>query len=242
MSFVVKPNLLNPQAEISPVFNLHTFYNNHQYVTISDLLNFANIYTSNIYKYIQIFSNGIQFYQSINGISDTVFSYVQYLPNLIFDLSNLSYDETNNSTNITESTYFSQTSIDTNCNIGSNLNVDSILSQKLLTNIIQTNDLSCTDLKINGKIYIDTICFIYLNNISLPLQKSNLISNFNINPITSFYFTLKNNYRIDITDIDNNILFSYTNITSDYIYYQMISFNLNMIKINLYNDKNVIII
>jgi hypothetical protein len=47
---------------------------------------------------------------------------------------------------------------------------------------------------------------------------------------------------IDITDIDNNILFSYTNITTDYIYYQMISFNLNMIKINLYNDKNVIII
>ena len=81
-----------------------------------------------------------------------------------------------------------------------------------------------------------------MNNISLPLQKSNLISNFNISPITSFYFTLKNNYRIDITDIDNNILFSYTNITSDYIYYQMISFNLNMIKINLYNDKNVIII
>ena len=211
-------------------------------MTISDLLNFANIYSSNIYKYIQIFSNGIQFYQSINGISDTVFSYVQYLPNLIFELSNLSYDETNNSTNITGSTYFSQTSIDINCNIGSNLNVDSILSQKLLTNIIQTNDLSCTDLKINGKIYIDTICFIYLNNISLPLQKSNLISNFNINPITSFYFTLKNNYRIDIIDIDNNILFSYTNITSDYIYYQMISFNLNMIKINLYNDKNVIII
>jgi hypothetical protein len=211
LSFVVKPNLLDPQGQLPILFNLNNFYNNHQYVTISDLLNFANIYSSNIYKYIQIFSNGIQFYQSINGISDTVFSYVQYLPNLIFELTNLSYDETNNSTNITGSTYFSQTSIDTICNIGSNLNVDSILSQKLLTNIIQTNDLSCTDLKINGKIYIDTICFIYLNNISLPIQKSNLISNFNINPITSFYFTLKNNYRIDITDIDNNILFSYTN-------------------------------
>ena len=78
LSFFVKPNLLNPQFILSHVFNLHTFYDNHQYVTISDLLNFANIYSSNIYKYIQIYSNGIQFYQSINGISETVFSYVHW--------------------------------------------------------------------------------------------------------------------------------------------------------------------
>ena len=56
------------------------------------------------------------------------------------------------------------------------------------------------------------------------------------------YFTIKNGYRIDIVDINNNILFSYTNTSNDYIYYNQIQYNSNMIKINIYNSLNVIII
>ena len=76
-------------------------------------------------------------------------------------------------------------------------------------------------------------CFIYINGISLPIQKSNLISNFNIHSITTFNFTIKQGYRLDVVNINDNILFSDTNITSDYIYYQHIPYNLNMIKINI---------
>ena len=184
---------------------------------------------------------------NINTIYATISSLSSYVTNssLAVTLSqyvtNLSYDSVNNSTNIIGNSYFETTSINTNCNIGSNLNVDSVLSQKLLTNTIQTNDLSCRKIILNNIVFNDTICFIYLNNICLPLQKSNLISNFNISPLTTFYFTLKNNYRIDIADLNNNVLYSYTNITSDYIYYQQILYNSNMIKINLYNCLNVII-
>jgi len=46
-------------------------------------------------------------------------------------------------------------------------------------------------ININGQTYTEIICFIYVNNISLPLQKSNLISNFNISSVTTLYFTLK---------------------------------------------------
>ncbi len=56
------------------------------------------------------------------------------------------------------------------------------------------------------------------------------------------YFTIKNGYRIDIVDVNNNILFSYTNTSDDFIYYQQIPFNSNMKKINNYNSLNVIII
>ena len=98
----------------------------------------------------------------------------------------------------------------------------------MLSNTIQVNNMSCMRLNINGQNYCDTICFIYLNNITLPVQKSNLISNFNIQSITSFYFTLKNNYRLDLVDVNDNILFSCTNTTSDYKYFQQIPYNSNM--------------
>ena len=76
------------------------------------------------------FLNGLTFEVSINNISKEVFSLISYLPNIIFELSNLNYDELNNSTNIISNTWFQNTSIEQNLNIGSNLNVTNILSQK----------------------------------------------------------------------------------------------------------------
>ena len=77
--------------------------------------------------------------------------------------------------------------------------------------------------------------------VSLPLQKTNLISNFNIGTIISFYFTLKQGYRLDCVDVNNSILFSYTNKSNDYVYYIPIVFNINMIKVNIYNSMNILI-
>ena len=241
MSIALKPSKTEPNGNISPIFNLNNFYHTNDYASKSDLLNYANLYTSNFFQYLNTFANGLFFSGTINGISDVVFSYVAYLPNIIFELSNFSYDSTNNSTNISGNSYFETTSVNTNCNIGSSLNVDTILNQKLITNKIQVNDISCTNLNINGQIYYDTICFIYLNNITLPLQKSNLISNFNIQSITSFNFTLKSNYRLDVVDNNDIILFSYTNTSYDYIYYQQIQYSFNMYKINIYNSLNILI-
>ena len=240
MSIALKPKT-EPNENISPIFNLNNFYRANDYASKSDLLSYANLYTANFFQYLNTFTVGLNFAGSINGISDVVFSYVAYLPNIISEIRNISYDEVNNSTNITGASWFENSSIEKNLNIGSNLNVTNILTQKMLSNTIQVNNMSCMRLNINGQIYCDTICFIYLNNITLPVQKSNLISNFNIESITSFYFTLKNSYRLDIVDVNDNILFSYTNTTSDYKYFQQIPYNSNMIKINIYNSLNIII-
>ena len=177
----------------------------------------------------------------LQGCLDVTFSYIGYLPNINFELSTFSYDSVNNSTNITGNSYFEKSSTNTNLNVGSSLNVDTILSKKMLSNTIQVNNMSCMTININGQIYCETVAFLYINGISLPLQKSNLISNFNIQSKTSFYFTFKNNYRLDIVDVNNNILFSYANTTSDYKYFQQIPYNSNMIKINIYNPLNIII-
>jgi hypothetical protein len=240
MSINLKPKE-EPNGNISQVFNLNNFYKSNDYASKSDLLSYANLYTANFFQYLNTFTNGLNFAGAINGISDLVFSYVQYLPNIISDIRNISYDEINDSTNITGNTYFETSSINTNLNIGNQLNVNNILTQEMLSNTIQVNDLNCKTLKLNNRMFNEIIGFVYLNSISLPIQKSNLINNFNITPINTMYFTIKNGYRIDIIDINNNILFSYTNTSDDFIYYQQIPYNSNMIKINIYNYLNVII-
>ena len=136
MSIALKPKTeLN--ENISPIFNLNNFYHANDYASKSDLLSYANLYTANFFQYINTFTVGLNFAGSINGISDALFSYIVYIPNIISEIRNISYDEINDSTNITGNTFFETSSINTNCNIGSNLNVDSILSQKMLSNTIQ---------------------------------------------------------------------------------------------------------
>jgi hypothetical protein len=241
MSIALKPSVVEPDGNISKVFNLNNFYHSNEYALKSDLLSYANLYNANFFQYLNTFANGLNFFGSINGIAKNVFDLVAYLPNIIFELTNFSYDSVNNSTNITGNTYFETSSINTNLNIGSSLNVDTILSQKMISNTIQVNDLSCKTLKLNNNTFNEIIGFLYINSISLPLQKSNLISNFNIIPINTMYFSIKNGYRIDIVNVNNNILFSFVNTSDDFIYYQQIPYNSSMIKINIYNSLNIII-
>ena len=236
-----KPKNLDPQGKLYSVFNVSNFYANNEFVVVSQLMEYSNLYSKNIFYYLNSFLNGLTFEVSINGITKEVFSLVAYLPNIISDIRNISYDEGNNSTNIIGSSWFENSSIENNLNIGSNLNVTTILNQKLTSDIISSNTLNCKNLSINGQNFNEIIGFIYLNGLSLPLQKTNLISNFNISTIISFYFTLKQGYRLDCVDVNNSILFSYTNISNDYVYYQQIAYNINMIKINLYNSINNLI-
>ena len=151
------------------------------------------------------------------------------------------YDEINNSTNIIGNTFFESTSINTNLNVGSSLNVTNILNHNLTSDIISCNTLNCRNLNINGQNNNETVGFLYVNGISLPIQKSNLISNFNIQSITTFYFTIKQGYRLDLVDVNDQIRYSYTNTTSDYKYYQQIPYNLNMIKINIYDSRYILL-
>ena len=242
MSVGLKPISNDPDGTISNVFNLNYFYHVYDYATKADLLSYANLYNSNYFQYLNTFANGLNFNGMINGISEEIFSYVAYIPNIITELTNFSYDSVNNSTNIIGNVYFEQTSIETNLNIGSSLNVNTILNQKMIANDINANSLNVKCLVLNNQIYYEAVCYIYLNGITLPLQKSNLISNFNIPSITTFYFTLKNGNRLDIVDANDIILYSFTNNNEDFVYYQQITYNSNMLKVNLYDRFNAIIV
>ena len=240
MSIALKPKT-EPNENISPIFNLNNFYHANDYASKADLLNYSNLYTANFFQYLTTFGSGLNFAGSINGITSDLFSYIAYIPNIIIDLTNFSYDSVNNSTNITGGSWFENSSIEKNLNIGNQLNVTNILSHNLTANIIQVNKINTKNLKINNRVFNEIIGVLYINSISLPLQKSNLISNFNIQSITQLYFTLKNGYRLDLVYVNDQILYSYTNTSSDFIYYQQIPYNTSMYKINLYNSLNVII-
>ena len=240
MSIALKPKT-EPNENISPIFNLNNFYRANDYASKSDLLSYANLYTANFFQYLNTFTVGLNFSGTINGISDEIFSYIAYIPNIIFELTNFSYDEINNSTNITGGSWFENSSIEKNLNIGNQLNVTNILNHNLTSDIISCNTLNCRNLSINGQNNNETVGFLYVNGISLPIQKSNLISNFNIQSITTFYFTIKQGYRLDLVDVNDQIRYSYTNTTSDYKYYQQIPYNLYMIKINIYDSRYILL-
>ena len=185
--------------------------------------------------------NGLTFEVSINGITKEVFNLVAYLPNIISEISNISYDESNNSTNITGATWFENSSVNMNLNIGNQLNVTNILTQNLTTNVISVNDLNCRNLKLNNRVFNEVVGYFYINSVSLPLQKSTLFSEFNVTPLYTLHFTIMSDYRLDCIDINNNILFSYTNTTDNFIYFKPIPYNASIWKINLYNSMNILI-
>jgi hypothetical protein len=236
-----KPKYLDPQNKLFSVFNVGNFYSNNEYVVVSQLMEYSNMYSKNIFYYMNSFLNGLTFEVSINGITKEIFSLISYLPNIIFELTNISYDELNNSTNIIGNSWFQNTSIEQNLNIGSNLNVTNILTQKINSDVIEVNSLNCKNLKLNNRVFNEVIGYFYINSVSLPLKKSTLLSEFNITSIYTLHFTIMSNYRLDCIDINNNILFSFVNTTDNYIYFKLIPYNINIYKINLYDSMNILI-
>jgi len=236
-----KPKYLDPQGKLFSVFNVSNFYSNNDLVTESRLMEYSNMYSKNIFYYMNSFLNGLTFEVSINGITKEIFSLISYLPNIIFELTNISYDELNNSTNIIGNSWFENSSVNMNLNVGSNLNVTNILTQKINSDVIEVNSLNCKNLKLNNRVFTEVVAYFYINSVSLPLKKSTLLSEFGGMTIYVLHFTINSGFRLDCIDINNNILFSYTNTTDNYIYYKLIPYNASIWKINLYDSMNILL-
>ena len=111
----------------------------------------------------------------------------------------------------------------------------------MLSNTIQVNDLNCRNLKLNNRTFNEVVAYFYINSTSLPLIKSTLMSEFSGITIYTLHFTIMSNYRLDCIDINNNILFSYTNTTDNFIYFKLIPYNASIWKINIYNSFNILL-
>lgn len=229
---------LNPENELNETFNRNYFNLNEAYATVADLLSYGNLYTPNNWSSVNTFA-AINT-PLINGISDTALSYVTYIPNLIYEITNISYNEDTNITTISNTTNMTDTNITDNLNVGQNINCDAIVNTSLINQSISTTSLSCQTLTINNRVFQETAALIYINNITLPVCQSMPIKDFNFSAISSMYITVKSGYRVDFVDENSIILFSCT-ATDNYTYNVHVPYNTNMISLNVYNYFNVLI-
>ena len=128
-----------------------------------------------------------------------------------------------------------------NLNIESNLNVTNILTQKINSDVIQVNEINTRNLKLDNRVFNEVVAYFYANSVSLPLQKSTLLSKFDGITLYTLHFTIMQGFRLDCIDINNNILFSYTNTTDNFNYFKPIPYNANIYKINLYDSRNILL-
>ena len=54
-----KPKFLDPQGKLFSVFNVSNFYSNNDLVTESRLMEYSNMYSKNIFYYLNSFLNGL---------------------------------------------------------------------------------------------------------------------------------------------------------------------------------------
>ena len=79
-----KPKYLDPQGKLFSVFNVSNFYSDNEYVTESRLMEYSNLYSKNIFYYINSFMNGLTFEVSINGIIKEVFCFSELFTKYYF--------------------------------------------------------------------------------------------------------------------------------------------------------------
>ena len=82
----------------------------------------------------------------------------------------------------------------------------------------------------------DVGCYLFINSMYFPITKSVIFSNLNFSDtITSITMHLKNGYMIILSDNSNLPLYTLSNNTQGFIYYQTVNISYaTLVNINLY--------
>lgn len=254
-------------GELNPIYNNSDFQSKSGYVTFADLLYYANLYSVNVfYSLNQFFAITVT---SINDISDVTLSYLKNVTSDIQDqfdniinniLYNYSYDPTNQLTSIQNNTYLKTISTNNNVAIAGKVGITDTLNTSTINNIkiksqkIDSENMTCKSLLINNCPIDDTGIYLYLSIViepfggytssmlTIPIFKSVLISQLRLDTNENFvgYLIIKPLYRIDILDINKNVLFSFTNNTDEIIYFQPMNIVGEIYKINLFYNSILI--
>lgn len=196
-------------GKLSPEFNTADFQSKKGFVTFQDLLNYANLYSVNIfYSLNQFFAITVK---SINDISDTTLSYLKNVTSDVqeqFDnilnnvLYNYSYDPVNQLTSIKNNTYLKTISTNNNVAISGKTSIADTLNTSLINNIkIQSENIKTKALR-TDVLYIKDCP---INDIGIYLYASVVIQSFgqstvSILPIPLFQSTLVSDVGLQATD------------------------------------------
>ena len=184
-------------------FNISDFKRGTGYVTLNDLLNYASLYSSNMFFGENYFSKDIVFASHINNISSTVFNYL------------LGCKE-----NIQEQFY----KLNIKQKIREIIN-NKIISSRVSSDIINGNNIFCNEVHSYN---ISYICF-FNQNVYYPVLKSGSFTSINsFRNDMPIYANVYPGYGILIQNINRVPLFLYENRGQEIAHYISIgSYNLN---------------
>lgn len=214
--------LLSNNGEVKPVYNSSDFTFFNGYVTLKALLDYANLYTSNIFRSENYFTRGIVVLDYINNVSEATFDYLknvssdiqQQFESIKYLLTNISYYSYNNSTEIIGNLLSNFTIFNT---IGSN----KINTNIFKTNLITANQITTTTLKTN-KLICSNIPMIYFynQNVIYPILKSNTLGKLTgLDNTQPLYITIAPGYQVILYNVNKIPLVTVKNTTDDFIYY-----------------------
>lgn len=248
-------------GKLAPEFNTNDFQTKKGYVTYADLLNYANLYTVNIFYSLNQFTAIVV--KSINDISDTTLSYLKNVNSDIQEQFNniinnilygYSYDSVRQLTSITNDTYLNSMSTPNNIAVSGNASISGILNislinsmkcfcQNLVTNTLSTNSLMINNIPVNDlgvylycTVQIESYGAYTASMLTIPIYKSITCDDLNIQPSENFtcFVTIKPNYTIQFIDSNNNVLNTLTNNTNNVLYFQPITLVQTLTKVNIY--------
>lgn len=212
----------NSNTNDSKEFNSSDFNYNYSFVMIGDLLSYANVARINVFSNINYFTD--IFVNSINGLSKDVF---QYLLNIHQDVQEFMDIESNKTTKLNYNN--GVTSINDNFYVDRLSCPYTINTNKLISDTIVANTIKCKNVIYENNEVVGI--YIYYNNNTIPLKRSNLCTSLGIGG--NFTFTINSNFMIKIVDSSNNCIYQFDNNTDDFIYNKIVNLNLPY-KINVY--------
>jgi hypothetical protein len=242
-------------------FNVSDFTSNSKSATVGDLKNYAHKNKQNLFSETNYF-NGI-YVSSINSVTDEILNFLStigenvqsalsYLRSNVLEIlritTNVHYNDTDDLTYITSNVKMERLTIESNINarsiaLSNTLNVPNINNNSILSKSIVTQELNCQNIRCDKMISSnDVSVYLYYNNRTIPMQRSNTVINVLPDATSPFSCTLclKQGYRIELLDSYKKRLFQIRNDypqSNDFLYNIPVQLNVKPYIINIYYEN-----
>jgi hypothetical protein len=242
-------------------FNISDFTANKKSATVADLKYYAHKNKQNLFTEVNYF-NGI-YVTSINSVTDDILNFLSTIGENVQDAivtlrsnvleilrktTNLDYNDEDDLTYFTSNVKMERLTIQDNINANSltlisNLNVPNINNNSILSKQITTQELNCQSIRCNKMVSSnDVSAYIYYNNRTIPMQRSNALINILPDAMSPFLCTctIKQGYRLEFLDAYNKRLFNVRNDyqqSKDFLYNVNVQLNEKPYKVLIYYEN-----
>lgn len=216
MASYLSPVFIN--GEINEVFNANEM-NHISDDLASNLIYYAKLSLNNIFTgSLNAFVN-INVLGSINGIGSDVFSLVEYLPNVIQTLTNISNE---NGVTVIEDDF----QVDRMTSLGNINSNGSVVGHDLLAKTMLVDEVYCRRIKSESlelNMPLTPLVYIHVNGKTRAIMNSELVFViFGVNDVSGTFDILPN-CRMTFYDAKSKVIFSFINAESKMIYNQVVN-------------------